>query len=461
MENLDFDLREANNFEKLLNKKSIYLFEFAGPIGSGKSSTANELVKLIKECGIFSKENVNVVLVQEDITSDKTRTAIEDFYTSGKKDFSELENIICGERIKTLIKTINEVKSSDYNRNVIISDRSIVEDIKFIDSLMSKCDDKNEIKALRTIKNNIKSFIKVLQNTVKCNIVYLDCGLEKAIERIAKRGRPKESQIDEKKLKELTTDVNCLNYGVTPFVIKNKNMSAEDCALVSLCLIGRIVLKKHTYILVSFYGVPGSGKSHFVSKLGDYLTEKHCEEVLDRSEDARMVEEQRKIYEKDKGNLSPDDIQDLIDDIRKSQFRSAYYHRYDKFVVTDVGPMTSEVFRNFTKCKEDDSYIKETEEGYNIFINVVVNPYGVREHIKLRNRPGEYEYFTDERLYGIRSEIEDCLNSLPNGFDENKNKYYTYVCCENSYNKECTNIMIKNVMETIKNAIIGYFSGKQ
>lgn len=480
----DLDFYKDN---KPTEKSLVHLFEFAGPIGSGKTATADAVAEMLAQCKFVKQTGYHIFKLNEDIISEENKKAIAEFY-EGQKDGSELEKVICGNRMQMLIDSLNVALSKE-EPSIIISDRSIEEDIQFIEYLMSRSSDWDVSDKLYTIITNINNFLETINLTrtrIIHNILYLNPGLDTAIERIRHRGRPNEQQINYTTLVELTTNPKCFQNGNVR-VIENGSLNVEETALMAY---ERIIwevapLRKCHNIplhrmLVSFYGVPGSGKTYFLEKIKEKMSQfghdAECEPdfdavIKDGSDDDEMVEAQRKVYEENNGRLTPDEMQSWIDNRRLNDFDDLLSDHFCAFVFTDVGPLTSEIFRKSTGCKpvlSDNYFYWFSDVGggdFDIFVNVVVEPSGglseVRNHIKERGRPGEYEYFTEEKLDEINELIREQINTQPNGRTSNfGSAYHTFVVCKNDYSDESVNNMFHSVMETMRNAVIGYSASR-
>lgn len=440
----------------------IFLVEIAGAIGSGKSETVNELRKIFnvtEESGELF-ENFGITYIYEDIVSDKTTSAIRSFYEGGMAG-DELENIICSARINNLLTTLWNL--SDDRPWLVISDRSIEEDCPFIDDLHKKTEDCYTRVNLQHIKNLIKCFVQQMSRIdsaiVHC-VMYLETNPEEALNRIRKRGRPSESQIDIQRLVELTLPINDVQAG-TVCSINNTNMSAKYTALTGYMLICQWLehfgaLDDIPKLLVSFYGVPGVGKTTLMNEVWSKLS--YCaDKIQDRSDEPAMMEEQRKVYEQNYDKMTPDEIQILIDRRRLCDYHNVCVSRQRMnggpvplFFITDVGPYTSYIFRNVTGCKQDDTYEKETKKYFTRFLNVVVQPkHGdlslVVEAIKQRGRPGEISGLNTEYLQRVSDEIDFTMCDV--------------VRVENDYTQDAKQLMTQIVMEAIYDAIVGNRSG--
>lgn len=464
----------------------VHLFEFAGAIGSGKTATTDAVIEMLHQCGIDNK--FRIFKLNEDIINDDNKKAIDDFYANGSKDDSQLENTICGNRIQMLIDALN-VALNCGKESIIISDRAVEEDCAFIDSLLNKCQEVEVAGRLKTIKLNIKQFLSDInrfQTRIIHHVLYLDPGIDNAIKRIRHRGRPNEQQIDSELLSELTTDPDEFENGEV-HVIDNANFDIKETALMAYeRIIWEIATPQSSQylplhkLLVSFYGVPGSGKSYFVKEMSERLSRfsfedegcdpDFCCSVLDQSEERDIMDAQREVYEDTGKQLSPDLMQDWIDQRRIGEFENQIDH-FCAFTFTDVGPITSAVFRETTGClnkSEKNGYsdwFVDTDGGdFDIFVNVVVLPSGglseVRQHIKDRGRPGEYEYFTEERLDNINETIRLQINKQSAGVSEFGATYNVMVVCENDYSQASVDKMFHSVMETIRNAVIGYSASR-
>lgn len=427
----------------------IHLFEFAGAIGSGKTATTESVVEMMTAVGI------PVTKLNEDILSEDNKKAIDDFYASGSNDDGELENTICGNRIKMLINALNVTLDCD-NDHIIVSDRAVEEDLSFINMLIKKHkksdNDTEVLDKLYTVRANICLFLSNINETgsrVDHHIVYLNPGLYKALDRIRRRGRPNEQQMDVKTLRELTKSPYSFRLGKV-HIIDNSYLNVKETAFVAFEEIINKVFGNRDRILVSMYGVPGSGKTYMAKEFCKNIPKFYdntCVMVLDRSDESEMEEEQRKVYEGENGALNNDDMQNFIDKRRIDSFVKAIGNVNPLFTVTDVGPLTSQIFRKFYGSKEDNSYknFLTNNLGFNICFNAVIKPVGgmseVRKHIDKRGRPGEYQYFTECRLSEISDIITEQVLDDP-------------ICCENDYSEVSSEKMFHVIMETIINAVI-------
>lgn len=445
--NLNWDELIPNNLE---TANPIYLFEFAGSIGSGKSDSAAELANILNDA------HIKFVELREDIISNDTKRAIDDFYSGRSKSPSELERIICGRRMQMLLDALDKHKRNDDRETVIISDRAVIEDIRFVRSLMNRTEDPNELCKLSNIVSNIQKFANAVDDVTSAvmhTIYYLDCGIPTALERIKMRGRPNEKQIDARLLSSLTTPSdNCVCRNVVK--IDNSKISARDVATITAVDLLNRILDAPLKTLVSFYGVPGCGKTFAVKYAREMLGREHCDCVIDDSDEAYIKEVQRKVYEDDIRKLTPDEIQKFIDERRIKQFNGAA--NCDGIVFTDIGPETSNIFRYTTECLSDSGYREALEKQFKYFVNVILIPKNenfnvVRNHIKERGRPGEYNWFTVNRLGEINETIMRCA--------VNKVEFYypTYiVICVNKYDEESSWLIFEQMMGALRNAIIGY-----
>lgn len=472
------------------DKPMVYLFEFAGAIGSGKTATADAVTELLSLCGIT--ETYRVFKLNEDILNKDNKKAIEDFYASGSEDDSELENTICGNRIRTLIDTLNVALSCE-EKTIIVSDRSVEEDIAFINMLLAKHKSKDlaseVIDRLYTIRLNIETFlsnINEFESRVIHKILYLKPGLDNAIKRIRHRGRPSEQQIGYELLDALTVEPSGFSKGDV-YVIKNADFDIKETAFMAYeRIIWELASPNEAHglplhkMLVSFYGVPGSGKTYFLkelkNKLEQFSFDNGCDPdfdaiVKDESDEKDIVEEQRKVYESDGNPMTADDMQSWIDKRRIEDFEECVDDHFCAFTFTDVGPLTSVIFRKSTDCidkSENNDYAKwfvNSDGGnFDIFVNVIVEPaeglQEVRCHIKDRGRPGEYEYFTEEKLDQIQELIREQINKQPNGTSNDGSTYHTMVVCENDYSDTSVDKMFHFVMEAMRNAVIGYSASR-
>lgn len=442
--NLTEKLDLAQNLYVRGYKNEVYIFEFAGPIGSGKTSTADALYELLLECK-FDKL-FNLYKINEDITSDKTKSAIDKFYSGPRtvEAAEELENVICGTRIENLLNVL--LSLDDSVPSIIISDRSLEEDIKFISNLEYEL---GPSAGLYNIRNNIENLLYDIEKTFRLNILRLNCGLNVALSRIRKRGRPSEQQISLDLLEEVTTEH--FVYGKVTNIVNDEIDAYETAfaAFVRLCKTVHIdTMLPRT--LVSFYGVPGVGKTTFVKSLRKLLPF-FVEELCDASEDDEIINEQEKVYTNNSEAMTPDHIQRCIDERRIRQFSSMFCGEMVPWITfTDIGPTTARIFKRTTGCEDtSDVYFHWFDGRFEIFLNVVISPTNgirdVQEHIIKRGRPGELGYFTGERLEALEREID--------------NSVYINLAVKNDYTSEVITETSHSVIGMLRNAIVRYFTG--
>lgn len=441
-------------------KYPIYLLEFGGPIGAGKSETAEEVHMMLGPLGGTGKYDIR--MLREDIQSDANKKAIDDFY-KGNGSPVELERQICGSRLAMLLKTIES--HPDTCSLVIVSDRAIEDDLVFLRDLIKRYNLlENEKSELKTIMDNISQFVSELDemdSAIMHTTIYLEPTPEEALSRIRKRGRPNEQQIDKATLWRLTGESDKLICRDV-VSIDNSNLTVfETGTLSALVLWNRLDIIDN--VLISVYGVPGVGKSKLTSALTDWLPmyeprrmNRFVTAVLDRSDDEDIEAEQKLVYEGQKEiAMSPDTIQNWIDSRRIADFKSSReYFPSALLTITDVGPWTSEVFCRATGCSEEHSGYREWfRNQHHKYLNVIVQPVGgfkvVREHIKERGRPGEYEYFTEERLWRIGKFIFECSEEIK--FDTTKPTKFV----RNGYTKATLSGMFRDVMRAL-HALIRY-----
>jgi len=449
----------------------VFLFEFAGPIGAGKSETCRELFNLFEEMKIpYTGFRFNHL--EEDIYSESTKKAIDDFY-SGKSDSpSELEKTICSNRLQMLINKLLYHKQADDGPRIVLSDRAFEEDIVFIDNLLANETRENEIERLNNIKSNIKEFARGLDefdSAVIHYVIYLDPGLSEALRRIKKRGRPNEQQLNFISLGRLTSDpLRTFAGTVLPF--GNKDISARETATLLANIILDEINSYGTYaelpspkVLLSAYGVPGSGKTSLIRKLHSNLIgfSHEFEVFLDDSDSDEIVEKQKLVYEESTKCLTPEEMQKYIDKRRIEGFRRLLKGSNSLLLMlTDIGPQTSNIFRSTNGLKLDTEYLMELEGNHDVFVNAIIFPdlestswYRCRKAIKERGRPGECEWFTEERLERINVAIRQMVQT-----DERKNVFNVEL--DNIYTEESLEEMFRQTMEGLRNALIRYATSR-
>lgn len=449
----------------------VFFFEFAGPIGAGKSETCRELFYLLNEMKI-PQQGWRVDLLEEDIYSESTKSAIDDFY-SGKSDSpSELEKTICSTRLQMLINSFLLHKQTGNIPRIILSDRAFEEDTVFIYNLLANETRENEIEHLNNIKDNIKQFAEELNDinsAVIHYVIYLNPGLSEALNRIKKRGRPSEQQLSFISLSNLTSDPlrtfagNVLTYG-------NKDISARETSTLLANIILDEINSYGTYaelpapkVLLSAYGVPGSGKTSLIRRLyGNLIGFSHEFDVfLDDSDSDEIVEKQKLVYEDSTECLTPEEMQKYIDKRRIEGFRELIRDSKGKsLMLTDIGPQTSNIFRSTNGLKLDAEYLMELEGNYDVLVNAMVFPdlestswTRCRRAIKERGRPGEYEWFTEERLECINVAMRQMVQT-----DERKNVFNVEL--DNLYTEESLEEMFHQTMEGLRNALIRYATSR-
>lgn len=463
---MEIDLTKTMDMSTLVprvwnTKYPIYLLEFGGAIGAGKSETAEEVYMMLKGLGGTGKYDIRIL--REDIQSAANKKAIDDFY-NGNGSPVELERQICGSRLEMLLKTIES--HPDTCSLIIVSDRAIEDDLVFIRSILrTKVMSENEKSELAAIVDNISEFVRELDemdSAIMHTTIYLEPTPEEALARIRKRGRPNEQQIDKATLRRLTGESDKLICKDVVSIDNSDLTVLETGTLSALVLWNRLDIIDN--VLVSVYGVPGVGKSKLASVLTGWL--QMCEPrnmnslivgVPDRSDDEDIKAEQSLVYEGHTGAaMSPDSMQNWIDNRRLGDFESSRsFYPSALLTITDVGPRTSEVFCKATGCSEEHSGYREWfRNQYHKYLNVVVQPAAggyrnVREHIKERGRPGEYEYFTEERLQEIGVLISVRMEEVK--FDTN----WTTVFTTNGYTKATLSSMFRDVMKAL-HALIRY-----
>lgn len=441
-------------------KYPIYLLEFGGPIGAGKSETAEEVYRMLGLLGGTGKYDIRIL--REDIQSDANKKAIDDFY-KGNGSPVELERQICGSRLAMLLKTIES--HPDTCSLIIVSDRAIEDDLVFIRDLIKRTYlPENEKSELKAIMDNISQFVSELDemdSAIMHTTVYLEPTPEEALSRIRKRCRPNEQQIDKATLWRLTGESDKLICRDVVSIDNSDLTVFETGTLSALVLWNRLGIIDN--VLISVYGVPGVGKSKLAEKLQSWLPmyeprrmDRLVTAVLDRSDEDDIKAEQSLVYEGQKEiAMSPDTIQDWIDSRRLGDFESSRsFYPSALLTITDVGPWTSEVFCKATGCSEEHSGYREWfRNQYHKYLNVIVQPVGgyrnVREHIKERGRPGEYEYFTEERLQEIGVLISAHMDEIE--FDTVGTAKFVV----NGYTKATLSSMFRDVMRAL-HALIRY-----
>lgn len=432
------------------NFDNITILEVCGAVGSGKSETVKELEDLIKKSENFGMgEDAEFTFLYEDIQSEETAAAIKGFYNQTMPAV-ELERIICSNRIDNYINAI--CKKSDHKKyRFIISDRSIVEDIPFIMTLITP----ESRKELTNIIRNVDAIYNVFRRWGLNVIKYkLDPGLDICLERIRKRNRPSEGEIDKNLLAKLSM------WTRVDREFDNSSTNPEETALMLFNAFYRDWFETSDSqlpppkVLVSLYGIPGSGKTTLLRAMEYMLNIPNAKFIEDISESEDIKEMQKKVYTESPERMTPSEVQLVLDKRRINMFKEQI-DNFTDFVFTDIGPKTSEIFRRVTNCERDDTYDKALSENFDIFLNVVISPRNIIDainHIKSRGRPGEEQGLNEIYLRKLWDEIGrlDCERY------HNGKPVYTWVDI-NYYNQNSLYNLFDNVMRELRHAITFYF----
>ena len=445
----EIELRKALDVLENLKSK-IFLVEFAGKIGSGKSETAKELQKLIE-----TKVKDGRDYVQFDFMYEEVGAPVEDFY-KGQSSPAVIEETICGNRMRKLSEAVcNMDKRLKGNGiGVIISDRSIPEDIPFIDKLELELPENSdeEKSSLRRVKENVKNLDLAMfdMSPQKFDriIFELTTPADECVSRIKKRGRSFEGELAEEDLCRLSYD-----FRGRRDVIRTNNVgiSARHLAAVLFIKIARLLGEQKVELVpnisVSVYGIPGSGKTRLVEHLRKIIGEGFGTSfLLDDSEDPFIVKEQKERYENNGGMMSGDQIQEELDKRRIERYKKLTDLHGKHLFVTDIGPLTSEVFRAVTGAKENVRYSNELNSDFNYRLDFLLVPRCkevVLKKIKERGRDGETSGLTMRYLTEIEAELFKRLEE-------------TGVRLTNNYTERDLELNSSIVMETVRYAITWY-----
>lgn len=431
------------------NFGNITILEVCGSVGSGKSETVKELEDLIKKSENFGMgDDAEFTFLYEDIRSEETAAAIKGFYNQTMPAV-ELERIICSNRIDNYIKAI--CKKSDKKHRFIISDRSIAEDIPFIMTLRTP----ESKKELTNIIENIYAIYKVFRQWGLNVIQYkLDPGLDICLERIRKRNRPSEREIDKSLLAKLSM------WTRVDREFDNSATDSRETALMLFCAFYRDWFETSDSqlpppkVLVSLYGIPGSGKTTLLRAMEYMLNIPNAKFIEDISESEDIKEMQKNVYTESPERLAPSGVQLVLDKRRIAMFKEQI-DNFTDFVFTDIGPKTSEIFRKVTDCEPDNTYDNALSENFDIFLNVVISPRDMEtaiSHIKSRGRPGEEQGLNEVYL----GKLWDEIGHLNCGSYHSGKPVYT-VSDINYYNQNSLYNIFDNVMWELRHAITFYF----
>lgn len=431
------------------NFGNITILEICGAVGSGKSETVKELEILVNKSENFGMgDDAEFTFLYEDIQSEETKAAIKGFYNHTMPAV-ELERIICSNRINNYINAIH--RKSDKKHRFIISDRSILEDIPFIKTLITE-DNRSE---LTNIIDNINEIYNVFGRWGLNVIKYkLDPGLDICLERIRKRNRPSEKEINKDLLWRLSLGIPVKRE------FDNSATNPEETALMLFCAFYRDWFEMSDSqlpppkVLVSLYGIPGSGKTTLLRAMEYMLSIPNAKFIEDISESEDIKEMQKNVYTENPERMTPSEVQLVLDKRRIAMFEEQVDDETD-FVFTDIGPKTSEIFRRVTNCELDDTYDKTLSENFDMFLNVVLSPESLEsvvERIKMRGRPGEEEGLNTIYL----GKLWDEIGHLNCGSYHNGKPKHT-INDTNYYNTESLYNIFDNIMWELRHAITFYF----
>lgn len=431
------------------NFDNITILEICGAVGSGKSETVKELEELIRQSDNFGMgDDAEFAFLYEDIQSEETKTAINGFYNHTMPAV-ELERIICANRINNYINAIH--RKSDKKYRFIISDRSIMEDIPFIDTLITKKNEKELTNIIRNINGIYNVFRRWGLNVIKYE---LNPGLDICLERIRKRNRPSEKEIDKELLERLSMWIRADRK------FDNSATDPKETALMLFCAFYRNWFEMSDSqlpppkVLVSLYGIPGSGKTTLLRAMEYMLNIPNAKFIEDISESEDIKEMQKNVYTENPERMTPSEVQLVLDKRRIAMFKEQI-DDFTDFVFTDIGPKTSEIFRRVTNCELDDTYDSELSENFDIFLNVIIEPPDMGSaisHIKSRGRPGEEQGLNEDYLRKLWDEV----NYLNRGFHHRGRPKHT-VSSINYYNRNSLYNIFDNVMWELCHAITFYF----
>lgn len=401
---------------------TITLIELVGSIGSGKTTLVKQLQSFLEDAGTdigkkISKA-VKPIFLYEEIEDKDCKSAIKHFY-EGTKRPSDLESVIVGTRIQRLIDAINSAPRN----SIIISDRSIEEDLMFINKLEKSlvsdpCGVEKE--KLNDVRKSISDFMGNLSCRLRKSAkVFLDVPPESCIARIASRGRKEEKYLNEESVKELTYPKDTCD-----FIIKK----AEHFRSQSLCMIllniitfvGNFVESKFRprgsnpkltmpQLLVSLYGVPGVGKTHIVEAMEDIVeitqysyTRKDARvpnnidvipTVKDNSDSCDRIRMMKAAYTGEDPKENFKYLQKAIDEDRIKSFEEI---KNSFLIFTDVGRYTGRIFAEANGKQNEKPLVEYSKKiggkfpPSRSFDFIIFDKFDkVEDRIKRRGRPGE------------------------------------------------------------------------
>lgn len=431
---------KMSSAERIGRLNSFMLFEMCGAIGCGKTAIVKGMEKLYNDI-VSSHKRLperlqselhlpKIRFVYEDVTSDACLSAIESYY-NGTISSVQMEGIITQKHIANLLDQMDGI---DHNE-VIISDRSIIEDLLFIDELYKQGRvEPLDSPAMEAIADNVKSVARALnQQWSRSWRILINTPIDECLRRISKRGRPFEGSINADTLKPLVLPREFCNL-ITNF---DPSLSETACATAMFIEIINFVractrsslrdiaeVQPTTFIpktLISLYGIPGVGKTFIlkaIENLFDRVSWPEAPIIYDGSDSKPRLDLMNAVY--GGAEIPPNVVQYQIDNERYKSMASKV--NLNHFLFTDVGSETSNIFTKVNNCSPpcimppNLTYSDAVKSmfGKELNINLHSGMEDVLKRINMRGRHNEYKGLTvgylGEILKGIRG--LDSLNEL-------------------------------------------------
>lgn len=432
-------MTKKSSVERIDGFNSFILFEMCGAIGCGKTAIVKGMEKIYN--GIVSAHKRLPIRLQsepyipkmrfvyEDVTSTKCLSAIESYY-NGTMSSVQMEGIITQQHITNLL---DKMEGLDYNE-IIISDRSIIEDLLFIDELYKRGSvEPLDSPAMESIVDNVRSVACTLNRHGKSRRILINTDIDECLRRISKRGRPFEGGINADTLKPLVLPREFCNL-ITNF---DPSLSETACATAMFIEILNFVrtctnpplrdagkVQPIPFIpktLISLYGIPGVGKTFIlkaIENLFDRVSWPEAPIIYDESDSKSRLDLMKAVY--GGAEIPPNVVQYQIDTERYKSMASKV--NLNHFLFTDVGSETSNIFAKVNNCNPpcimppNLTYSDAVKSmfGKELNINLHSGMEDVLKRINMRGRHNEYKGLTVGYLGDILKGIRglDSINEL-------------------------------------------------
>lgn len=381
--------------------KNITIVQMFGAIGCGKSTIVSEIENIVTG----TKHSDKFKFVREKHL--EIDGSVSEYYAglSGTAKFVELEHVICGDRLDTLVAAI-EAAPAD---SIIITDRSILEDITFIrqyiDTEMDK-DNPQECLGLMRFADDIESVDYILGTLFRCLNIRVDTPYSVCKDRTVIRGREFERTLTAEKIANL--DKYSELY-IEDFPKLDGELHPKLNASIILLMLGKKITGRN--VCVSVYGLPGSGKSTVCDRIWRMLPIMGFKYLYDDSDTRSRRNVMATQYSREMFDGSA--LQCYLDIERIGDLISAASDNDGNALITDIGAATSKIFSRANnikvpKCANvgDGSY-KDLFDSLFIEIPFVLSCSvdTAVDGIKSRNRNGE-ESLTVQKQYLERVDLE-------------------------------------------------------